>query len=176
MDWWRGNGAGSAPRRVFPCRGHLLGHVLGGVGLFALGACVVSHPARAYAECGAGDARIDLSVRQVSFMVGYVWGRGVLHDGVHDYPFTVRGGGMLSLGGAGLSGQGCVHNLARVSDFNGTYWTIGGTATIGHGPVGIVMENARGVDIRFSGRSHGAQLSGQVSRLHFHMQADRVQP
>ncbi|WP_231850412.1 hypothetical protein [Komagataeibacter medellinensis] len=176
--WWRCNGAGSA-------------HGAGGVwwmrgraGLsyrFVAGACSVllalttlSHAARA--ACGEHDVRIELSARQVGVMVGYMWGRGVLHDGPHAYPFTVRGGGMLSLGGARMSGLGCVRNLARIRDFNGTYWTVGGTATLGRGTTGIDMENARGVDIQFAGRSHGAQLSGQVSRLYFRLAARQAQP
>ncbi|MFT8711309.1 hypothetical protein [Komagataeibacter rhaeticus] len=181
--WGHRDGAGRARRMVRGMtvaaahgRLRLSCRLLAGTGSVLLAVTTLSHTARAQAGCRAQDVRIELSARQVGLMVGYMWGRGVLHDGAHVYPFSVRGGGMLSLGGARVSGQGCVRNLARIRDFNGTYWTVGGTATLGHGATGIDMENARGVDIRFSGRSHGAQLSGQVSRLYFHLAANAVQP
>ncbi|POF62834.1 hypothetical protein [Novacetimonas maltaceti] len=124
---------------------------------------------RAQAQCTRADAVIDMSARQVGIGIGYLWGHGTLSDRTHVYRFTVRGGGALSLGGASLSGRGCVRNLARVQDFNGTYWTVGGTATLHRGTAGIVMENGRGIDIDFHARTRGAQLSGQVSRLSFRL-------
>ena len=180
--WWRCDGAGRARMArnaaTAPAQGRLRlsCRFLAGAGAVLLAITARSHTAHAQAGCGDHDVRIELSARQVGVMVGYMWGRGILHDGPHAYPFTVHGGGMLSLGGARLSGQGCVRNLARIRDFNGTYWTVGGTATLGHGTAGIDMENARGVDIQFSGRSHGAQLSGQVSRLSFRLAANAAQP
>ncbi|MCE2579451.1 hypothetical protein NO263_02585 [Gluconacetobacter entanii] len=123
----------------------------------------------AHAQCARSDAVIDMSAHQVGAGIGYLWGHGTLSDGAHSYRFTVRGGGALSLGGVSLSGRGCVRNLARVQDFNGTYWTVGGTATMNHGTAGIVMENGKGTDIDFHARTHGAQLSGQVSRLSFRL-------
>ena len=73
---------------------------------------------------------------------------------------------MLSFGSASFVGTGCVRNLGRLKDLNGTYWTIGGDIAIGRGSIGIDMENARGVDIAFSGQAHGAHVAGQISRLY----------
>ncbi|GCE88713.1 hypothetical protein MSKU15_0314 [Komagataeibacter diospyri] len=140
------------------------------LGLLALAGFLASHGmARAQAGCADTDARIDMSAHQVGAGIGYLWGKGTLYDGTHTYPFTVRGGGAFSLGGIALSGQGCVRNLPRVRDFNGTYWTVGGTATLHHGTAGVVMENAHGVDINLKAKTRGAQVSGQVGRLSFHL-------
>ncbi|MDT8872853.1 hypothetical protein RAA17_21580 [Komagataeibacter rhaeticus] len=125
---WRGQGASYGPGMTVAAahgRLRLSCRLLAGTGSVLLAVTTLSHTARAQAGCRAQDVRIELSARQVGLMVGYMWGRGVLHDGAHVYPFSVRGGGMLSLGGARVSGQGCVRNLARIRDFNGTYWTVG---------------------------------------------------
>ncbi|WP_133258733.1 hypothetical protein [Novacetimonas cocois] len=138
---------------------------------FLMGFLLVHGTVQAREACASPDVRLTLSARQIGVGVGYLWGHGTLSEGGQTYRFTVRGGGMLSLGGMTLSGQGCARNLARLQDFNGTYWTVGGTATIHHGTAGIVMENARGVDIHLHANTRGAQLSGQVSRLSFHLTA-----
>ncbi|MBV1829189.1 hypothetical protein HNW77_03405 [Komagataeibacter sp. AV436] len=137
-------------------------------GLVALASSLALH-GTAQATCAATDARIELSAHHVAVGVGYVWGQGTLYDGTHAYPFTIKGGGIPSVGGMALSGQGCVRNLGRLQDFNGTYWSVGGTATIHHGTAGLVMENGRGVDINLAARTRGALLSGQVARLSFRL-------
>ena len=137
-------------------------------GLLALASFLALH-GTAQAACEATDARIELSAHHIAVGVGYMWGRGTLYDGTHAYPFTIRGGGMPSVGGMTLSGQGCVRNLARLQDFNGTYWSVGGTATIHHGTAGLVMENGRGVDINLVADTRGAFLSGQIARLSFRL-------
>ncbi|MBL7232604.1 hypothetical protein [Komagataeibacter oboediens] len=140
------------------------------LGLLALAGFLASHgTAHAQTGCADTDAWIDMSAHQVGAGIGYLWGQGTLHDGTNHYRFRVRGGGALNIGGIALSGRGCVRNLARVQDFNGTYWTAGGSATIHHGTTGVVMENARGVDINLHAQTRGAQLSGQVGRLSFRL-------
>lgn len=143
---------------------------------FLMGSLPLYDKAQAQTHCAPTDAVMDISARQISAGVGYLWGHGTLSAGEHVYAFTVRGGGMPSIGSISLSGRGCVHNLGRVQDFNGTYWTLGGTLTVHHGTTGIVMENARGVDIDLHARTRGAQLSGQISRLSFHLVNRPSQP
>ena len=137
-------------------------------GLVVLASSLVFH-GTAQAACEATDARIELSAHHVAAGIGYVWGQGTLYDGTHAYPFTIRGGGMPSVGGMVMRAQGCVRNLGHLQDFNGTYWSVGGTATIHHGTAGLVMENARGVDINLVASTRGAFLSGQVARLSLRM-------
>lgn len=134
----------------------------------------LGNTALARAQCARPDIVMDMSAHQVSAGIGYLWGHGTLSDGAHVYRFTVRGGGAPGLGGMSMSGRGCVRNLARVQDFNGTYWTIGGTATLYRGTAGIVMENGRGIDIDFHGHTRGVQLSGQISRLSFRIVDPRI--
>lgn len=131
-------------------------------------ASTLSGQAMAKTACDtASDGQIEISMKEVGAAIGYMWGRGTLTYGGQRYPISVKGGGALALGGAKVTGTGCVRNLSRLVDFEGTYWTIGGDAAVGSGPVGIVMENAKGVDMSFSGHAHGAHLSGQISRLYF---------
>lgn len=115
----------------------------------------------------ASDGQIEISMKEVGAAIGYMWGHGTLTYGGQRYPISVKGGGALALGSATVTGSGCVRNLSRLVDFEGTYWTVGGDVAIGSGPAGIVMENAKGVDMSFSGNTHGAHLSGQISRLYF---------
>ncbi|MFT8676105.1 MAG: hypothetical protein ABF990_13605 [Acetobacter sp.] len=126
----------------------------------------LSGQAIAAKPCSPDDGRLELSMHGVSIAVGYMWGRGTLSYAGRTYPVSIKGGGMLSFGSASFVGTGCVRNLGRLKDFNGTYWTIGGDVALGRGPVGIDMENARGVDIAFSGHAHGAHVAGQISRLY----------
>ena len=119
----------------------------------------------------ASDGQIEISMQEVGAAIGYMWGHGTLTYGGQRYPISVKGGGALALGSAKLTGTACVTNLSRLVDFEGTYWTIGGDIAAGNGPAGIVMENAKGVDISFSGHAKGVHLSGQVSRLYFKLDA-----
>lgn len=129
---------------------------------------ILSGQAMAKTACNtASDGQIEISMKEVGVAIGYMWGRGTLTYGGQRYPISVKGGGALALGGATVSGTGCIRNLSRLVDFEGTYWTVGGDIAVGSGPAGIVMENAKGVDISFSGHADGAHLSGQISRLYF---------
>lgn len=115
----------------------------------------------------ASDGQIEITMQEVGVAIGYMWGRGTLTYGGQRYPISVKGGGAFALGSAKVTGTGCIRNLSRLVDFEGTYWTVGGDVAIGAGPAGIVMENAKGVDMSFSGHANGAHLSGQISRLYF---------
>lgn len=140
------------------------------VGLLSVTAILaLSGTAKAHAVCKSTDPIIEFTARHIAIGFGYLWGHGTLYDGPHKYSLTIRGGGMPGVGGILLEGTGCVRNLARITNFNGTYWTVGGTATINHGTAGIVMENAQGVDIQINAKTKGAQLSGQIGRLCLHL-------
>ena len=131
-------------------------------------ASTISGQAMAKTACDtASDGQIEISMHEVGAAIGYMWGRGTLTYGGQRYPISVKGGGALALGSAKVTGTGCVRNLSRLVDFEGTYWTVGGDIAVGSGPAGIVMENAKGVDMSFSGQANGAHLSGQISRLYF---------
>ncbi len=131
-------------------------------------ALALSGQAMAKTACNtASDGQIELSMQEVGAAIGYMWGRGTLIYGGQRYPISVKGGGAFALGGAKVTGKGCIRNLSRLVDFEGTYWTIGGDIAVGGGPAGIVMENAKGVDMSFSGHANGVHLSGQISRLYF---------
>lgn len=135
-------------------------------------ASALTSQAMAKTECNtASDGQIEISMSEVGVAVGYMWGRGTLTYGGQRYPISVKGGGAFALGGAKVTGTGCIRNLSRLVDFEGTYWTIGGDVAVGGGAAGIVMENAKGVDMSFSGHASGAHLSGQISRLYFKIDA-----
>jgi hypothetical protein len=95
-------------------------------------------------------------------------GRGVLTFEGRDHPFTVYG---LSLGmaaGASVNQfEGRVAYIHKLSDFPGSYRSVGlGGALVG-GVGGVQLKNKRGVIITLQGPRAGLELSANLSRVRF---------
>ena len=93
-------------------------------------------------------------------------GRGVLTYRGRDYPFRVSG---LSLGitaGASVNRmEGWASGLRHVSDFSGTYSSVGaGGALIGGGG-GVSLINEKGVRIVLQGRKAGLELAANLGAI-----------
>ncbi|WP_064775965.1 hypothetical protein [Acetobacter pasteurianus] len=122
-------------------------------------------PAYAHPKCRQEDGSINLTLHETGVVVGYGSGQGVFTEGTHHYPVEIKGGGLLTFGNATLQATACVTNLNRLSDLAGTYWTIGGAASITNGIFVADMENARGVDMHVQAQVHGPLIAGQVARF-----------
>ena len=122
-------------------------------------------PARAGDALGQPTAKLCFSLRDVALAGGYSWGKGRLYFGTHSYPVRISGGGAIGIGYSRLRGEGTVYNLARLSDINGTYWSVRAEATIARGRNVAVMDNNHGVDIKTVMHTSGAHLAAAVMRL-----------
>ncbi len=114
----------------------------------------------------AQDARIDMKIGKVGFIVGFAGGRGtVLFDG-QTYPIRVGG---ISLGAtfaiSSIDLTGAVFNLNRIEDLYGTYTAVSaGLAVVAGGKAGS-LSNARGVKLEVRGRTIGLEFSLDLSGI-----------
>ena len=124
--------------------------------LVVAGGLVATLAGLAAAQSETGTLR--LSDGSVAAGVGFSWGKGTLHYKGKAYPVKVDG---LSVGEVGVTratAVGTVSNLAKLSDFSGTYVAVGAGATAGGGEDITVMRNQNGVVVELKSTTQGASL------------------
>ena len=99
-------------------------------------------------------------------MVGAGGGSGVLTYRGRDYPFRVSG---LSLGvtaGASVSRlEGWASGIRQVSDFAGTYSSVGGGGALVGGIGGVRLGNEKGVVIALRGPRAGMEFAANNGKI-----------
>ena len=99
-------------------------------------------------------------------LVGGGVGSGVLTFRGRDYPFRVSG---LSLGvaaGASVSRlDGWASGIRQVSDFAGTYDSVGGGGAFVGGFGGVQLRNEKGVGIALQGPRAGMEFAANLSEI-----------
>ncbi|EGG76109.1 hypothetical protein SXCC_03469 [Gluconacetobacter sp. SXCC-1] len=133
--------------------------------LLAVGLLAAPSARAADDALGQPTAKLCFGLRDVALAGGYSWGKGRLYFGGHSYPVRISGGGAVGIGYSRLRGEGTVYNLARLSDINGTYWSVRAEATIARGRNVAVLDNNHGVDIKTTMHTTGAHLAAAVMRL-----------
>jgi hypothetical protein len=126
--------------------------------LAAVAAFAVSSVAAVYAADKTPDATFDLHGGAVNVGVGYTWGSGTLHYQGRDYPFSMSGANVLAIGGQEINVSGNVYHLKAIDDFAGNYSGVAAGAALVEGGNTGVMENHRGVVIRFTSETSGVNL------------------
>ena len=103
---------------------------------------------------------------KAGLMVGAGGGSGVLTYRGRDYPFRVSG---LSLGltaGASVSRlEGWASGIKQVSDFAGTYSSVGAGGAFVGGIGGIHLGNEKGVRIDLQGPKAGMEFAANLSKI-----------
>jgi hypothetical protein len=103
---------------------------------------------------------------KAAVMVGAGGGSGVLTYRGRDYPFRVSG---LSLGvtaGASVSRlEGWASGIRQVSDFAGTYSSVGGGGAFVGGVGGVHLANENGVRIALQGPKAGMEFAANLSGI-----------
>ncbi|WP_249133097.1 MULTISPECIES: hypothetical protein [unclassified Bradyrhizobium] len=131
------------------------------IAVVALFAAVL--PATSLAQA-PGYVRVKLL--KAGLMVGAGGGSGVLTYRGRDYPFRVSG---LSLGvtaGASVSRlEGWASGIRQVSDFAGTYSSVGGGGTFVGGFGGVQLGNEKGVKIALQGPRAGMEFAANLSEV-----------
>ena len=109
---------------------------------------------------------VRLQFVKAGLMVGAGGGRGVLTYRGRDYPFRVSG---LSLGvtaGASVSRlEGRASGIRQVSDFAGTYSSVGGGGAFVGGIGGVRLENDKGVVIALRGPRAGMEFAANNGKI-----------
>ena len=111
-----------------------------------------------------GYVRVKLA--NAALMVGAGAGSGILTYRGRDYPFRVSG---LSLGvtaGASVSRlEGWASGIRQVSDFAGTYSSVGGGGAFIGGLGGVQLGNEKGVKIALQGPKAGMEFAANLSEI-----------
>lgn len=134
----------------------------------AVAALVGMLPATSSHAQAPGYVRVKLV--KAGLMVGAGTGSGVLTYRGRNYPFRVSG---LSLGvtaGASVSRlEGWASGIRQVSDFAGTYSSVGGGGAFVGGLGGIQLGNDKGVTIALQGPRAGMEFAANVTRVRISM-------
>jgi hypothetical protein len=72
---------------------------------------------------------------------------------------------IAAVGFSTVEAHGVVHNLRNLHDFDGTYASSTGEATLDKGIEGEALVNGNKVQIDISGTTKGARLSGSVDGI-----------
>jgi hypothetical protein len=132
------------------------------IAVLALFAAVL--PATSSLAQAPGYVRVKLA--KAALMVGAGAGSGILTYRGRDYPFRVSG---LSLGvtaGASVSRlEGWASGIRQVSDFAGTYSSVGGGGAFIGGLGGVQLGNEKGVKIALQGPKAGMEFAANLSEI-----------
>lgn len=115
------------------------------------------------------DLTFKFTLRQAALGIGYSWGQGELHYDGQIYHFRIEGGGIVALGYSSVSGQGRVFDIKKLTDFDGTYWSLSADAALGRGGNVFMMENQYGTRVNMRGKGEGAYLGASIKRLRFRL-------
>jgi hypothetical protein len=120
----------------------------------------------ATSSLGQAPGYIRVKFVKVGLMAGAGGGRGVLTYRGRDYPFRVSG---LSLGiaaGASVSRlEGRASGIRQVSDFAGTYSSVGAGGAFVGGVGGVRLANGKGVRIDLQGPKAGMEFAANLSSI-----------
>jgi hypothetical protein len=130
--------------------------------VFVLIAAVL--PATSSLAQAPGYVRVKLA--KAALMVGAGGGSGVLTYRGRDYPFRVSGLSMGVTAGASINRlEGWASGIRQVSDFAGTYSSVGGGGAFVGGFGGIQLGNEKGVKIALQGPKAGMEFAANLTSV-----------
>ena len=110
-----------------------------------------------------------LSGGSVAIGIGYQWGHGTLYlsKDQKQYKFKISGVSVADVGGAGITAEGEVYNLASPEDLSGNYSAVTAGLTIIEGGSVAYLKNDKGVVIKLHSQTGGLRfnLSANGMRL-----------
>jgi len=113
----------------------------------------------------AATGSVRLNIAKAGFIVGVGGGSGVLHFKGRNYPLSIGGISVGTIGVAGADLVGRAYNLRTAADIAGTYTAVSGGIAIGGGAKGARLQNANGVILEVQGAQVGFQVSLSLSGL-----------
>jgi len=132
------------------------------VAVIALFAVVLSTPS----SLAQAPGYVRVKFVKAGLMVGAGGGSGVLTYRGRDYPFRVSGLSLgVTAGGSVSRLEGWASGIKQVSDFAGTYSSVGAGGALVGGAGGIRLGNENGVVIALRGPKAGMEFAANVSRI-----------
>ncbi|RXH15266.1 hypothetical protein [Bradyrhizobium guangzhouense] len=129
--------------------------------LLAFGLAAPAEPSFAQAA-----GHVSVKILKAGLLVGGGAGRGVLTYRGKTYPFKITG---LSFGiTAGVTVgrlDGWASDISDVSDFAGTYSSVGGGFALVGGVNGVHLRNEKGVTMVLQGPKAGLELAANISQI-----------
>lgn len=109
---------------------------------------------------------VRLKFAKAGLMLGADGGSGVLTYRGRDYPFRVSGLSLgVTAGGSVNRLEGWASGIKQVSDFAGTYSSVGAGGAFVGGAGGVQLGNEKGVVIALRGPKAGMEFAANVSRI-----------
>ncbi len=121
--------------------------------IFVAGAGVV------VAQDGQLDARLEFSSTSFGLLFGFNQGQGRLIFRERQYPFSVSGIKVATLGVTRVNAIGQVYRLRDLADFPGRYYAVEGAFTVGQGGGSALLRNERGVTFYLQNVQQGIELT-----------------
>jgi hypothetical protein len=127
----------------------------------ALAADNTSPPAPAVAAGSIPSGYVWFSGGTVALGIGYTWGHGTLYNSKDQkqYKFKLSGVSVADVGGAGISAEGEVYNLANPADLSGSYSAYTAGITVGEGGSIAYLKNENGVVIALHSQTGGLRFN-----------------
>jgi hypothetical protein len=112
----------------------------------------------------SGYVRVKFT--KAGLMLGAGGGSGVLTYRGRDYPFRVSGLSLgVTAGGSVNRLEGWASGIKQVSDFAGTYSSVGAGGAFVGGAGGVQLGNEKGVVLALRGPKAGMEFAANVSRI-----------
>lgn len=113
------------------------------------------------AEGSIPSAYVWLSGGSVAIGIGYTWGHGTLYNSKDQkqYKFKLSGVSVADVGGAGITAEGEVYNLATPADLSGNYSAMTAGMTIIEGGSVAYLKNDKGVVIKLHSQTGGLRFN-----------------
>ena len=118
------------------------------------------------------SAYVWLSGGVVGVGIGYTWGHGTLYysKDQKEYKFKLSGVSVADVGGAGITAEGEVYNLASPADLSGNYSAVTAGLTIIEGGSVAYLKNERGVVIKLHSQTGGLRFNLSANGMHITLQ------
>ena len=104
-------------------------------------------------------ATLRLSGDSVAAGVGFSWGEGTLVYKGKEYPVSVEGLSVGSVGITSATASGKVYQLKDIKDFGGNYTAFSAGATAAGGGSVTTMRNQNGVTVELFSTTQGVKLT-----------------
>ena len=118
------------------------------------------------------SAYVWLSGGSVAIGIGYTWGHGTLYysKDQKQYKFKLSGVSIADVGGAGITAEGEVYNLAGPEDLSGNYSAVTAGLTIIEGGSVAYLKSEKGVVIKLHSQTGGLRFNLSANGMHITLQ------
>jgi hypothetical protein len=110
------------------------------------------------AKDDAPSGTVNISEKQVGFLLTGDWGHGTLTFDGEKHMFHMGGAKIGGIGISSMKVDGSVYHLKNLKDFEGVYFKADAGLTLAKGKVGSWLKNDKGVVIHLGANSEGIAL------------------